>query len=92
MIYNIFSTLTQVLGRFFTDPDFSGSDPDFWPIRIRTQKKNLIRIRKTETLVLIIKNYLPDDLSRGLDDYGSTRYIILEFRHAYYTQQREQFV
>ena len=20
-----------------TDPDFSGSDPDFWPIRIRTK-------------------------------------------------------
>ena len=33
---------------FFTDPgpDFSGSDPDFWPIWIRTQKKRLIRIRK----------------------------------------------
>ena len=46
MKYNIFSTLTPVLGRFFTDPDFSGSDPDFWPIRIRTQKKSLIRIRK----------------------------------------------
>ena len=32
---------TPVLGRFFTDPDFYGSDPDsdFWPIR--TQKKNL---------------------------------------------------
>ena len=28
------------------DPDFSGSDPDFWPIRIRTQKKSLIRIRE----------------------------------------------
>ena len=40
MKYNIFSTLTPVLGRFFTDPDFSGSDPDFWPIRIRTQEKN----------------------------------------------------
>ena len=25
-----FSTLTQVLRRFFTDPDFSGLDPDFW--------------------------------------------------------------
>ena len=22
------------------DPDFSRSDPDFWPIQIRTQKKN----------------------------------------------------
>ena len=31
---------------FFTDPDFCGSDPDFWPIRIRTQKENLIRIRE----------------------------------------------
>ena len=39
MKYNIFSsTLTPVLGRFFTDPDFSGSDPDFWPIRIREKK------------------------------------------------------
>ena len=34
MKYNIFSILTQVLGRFFKD-----RDPDFWPIRIRTQKK-----------------------------------------------------
>ena len=34
-------TFTPVLGRFFTDSDF-------WPIwiRIRTQKKNLIRIRE----------------------------------------------
>ena len=45
MIYNIFSTLTQVLGRFFlgsgffSDPDFSGSDPDFWPIRIQIRTK-----------------------------------------------------
>ena len=44
MKYNIFSTFTLDLGRFFMDPDkdFSGSDPDFWPIR--TQKKSLIRI------------------------------------------------
>ena len=40
MTYKKNSTLTQVLGRFFMDPDFSSSDPDFWPIRIRTQKKN----------------------------------------------------
>ena len=48
MIYNNFfyCSVTQVLGRFFTDPDFSGSDPDFWPSRIRTQKKILIWIRK----------------------------------------------
>ena len=48
MKYHIFSTFTLVLGLFFTDPnaDFSGSDPDIWPIRIRTQKKSLIRIRK----------------------------------------------
>ena len=25
------------------DPDFSRSDPDFWPIRIRTQEKSSIR-------------------------------------------------
>ena len=35
------STSTLFLGRFFTDPDFSGSDPDFWPIR--TRKKSRIR-------------------------------------------------
>ena len=29
-----------------SEPDFSGSDPDFRPIRIRTQEKSLIRIRK----------------------------------------------
>ena len=42
MIYNIFSNLTQVWDVFLMDPDpdFSGSDHDFWPIRIRTQKKN----------------------------------------------------
>ena len=40
MKYNIFSTFTLVLGRFFfTDPDFFGLDPDFWPIRTRTRKK-----------------------------------------------------
>ena len=41
----IFSSRTSVFGRFFTDPDrvFSGSDPDFWSIRIRTQEKSLIR-------------------------------------------------
>ena len=31
---------------FFTDPDFSGSAPDFRPTQIRTQKKSLIRIRE----------------------------------------------
>ena len=30
------------------DPDFFGSDPDFWPIRIRTQK-SLIRLREKKT-------------------------------------------
>ena len=30
---------------FFTDPDPDFSGSDFWPIRIRTQKKSLIRIR-----------------------------------------------
>ena len=39
MKYNIFSTFTLFLGRFFTNPDFSKWDPDLWPIRIRTQKK-----------------------------------------------------
>ena len=38
---NFFSTLTPVLGRFFTDPDFP--DLDFRLIRIRTQKKTRIR-------------------------------------------------
>ena len=28
------------------DPDFSGSDPDIRAIRIRTQEKKLVRIRK----------------------------------------------
>ena len=27
---------------FFEDPDFSGSDPDFWPIRIRTQEQKSV--------------------------------------------------
>ena len=41
----IFSISTPVLGRFFKEPDpyqdFSGSDPEFWPIQIqiRTQEK-----------------------------------------------------
>ena len=30
---------------FFTDPDPDFSGSDFWPIRVRTQKKSLIRIR-----------------------------------------------
>ena len=58
MKYNICSTLTSVLGRFFSRIRiriFSGSDPDFWSIRILTQKKSLIRIREkklgSETLV-----------------------------------------
>ena len=55
MIYNIFSALTQVLGRFFlgSGSEFSGSDPDFWPIRIRTQKKNSDPEKKpgSETLI-----------------------------------------
>ena len=35
------STCTSDFGGFFTepDPDCSVSDPDFWPIRIRTQEK-----------------------------------------------------
>ena len=44
MKYNIFSTLTPVLGRFFTDPEFPGTDPDIWPMR--TQKKILIQIQE----------------------------------------------
>ena len=45
MKYNILKKLKlQFQDVFFTDPDsdFSGSDPDFWPIwiRIRTQKKS----------------------------------------------------
>ena len=35
---------------FFTDPDFCGSDPGFWPIRIRNQKESLIRIREEKNL------------------------------------------
>ena len=34
MKYNFCSTFTLVLGRFFMD-----TDPDFWPIRIRTLEK-----------------------------------------------------
>ena len=36
------STFTPVLGRFFTDPDpdFSGSDPDFRPIRTQEKKSD----------------------------------------------------
>ena len=48
--YKIFSTLTQVFGRFFTDPDpdFSGSDRIriFGRSRSGLTKKILIRIRK----------------------------------------------
>ena len=42
MKYNIFFYFNSSFRTFFftdPDPDFSGSDPDFWPIRIRTQKK-----------------------------------------------------
>ena len=46
MKYKISYTFTLVLGLFYMDPDFSRSDPNFWPIRIRTQKKSLIRIRE----------------------------------------------
>ena len=38
MKYNFFYyRITPVYDVFFTDsdPDFSGSDPEFWPIRIR---------------------------------------------------------
>ena len=50
MIYKIvfYFNISYTVGIFFTDPD-----PDLWPIRIRTQKKSLIRIRKktgSETL------------------------------------------
>ena len=47
MKYNIFFYLSSNFRTFlFTDPDFFGSDPDFCPIRIRTQKKRLIWIRE----------------------------------------------
>ena len=29
------------------DPDFSGSDPDFWPSRIRTQEKKSDPVKRT---------------------------------------------
>ena len=42
MIYNIFFYFNSSFGTFFftdPDPDFSGSDPDFfWPTRIQTPK------------------------------------------------------
>ena len=44
MKYNIFFYFNSSFRTFFfkdPDPDFSGSDPDFWPIRIQTQKKKL---------------------------------------------------
>ena len=53
-------TLTLVLERFFfTDPypDFSGSGPDFWPIR--TQKKRLIRTQSLKNS--FEKKYSPVD-------------------------------
>ena len=37
------------------DPDFFGSDPDFWPIRIRTHK-SLIRIREKNRIQNTGKN------------------------------------
>ena len=52
----VFSLLTVFERFFFTDPDFSGSDSDFWPIRFRTQEKKSdpdpdkrTRIRNTDT-------------------------------------------
>ena len=50
-----FSTCTNSFRAFFfmdPDPDFSGSDPDFRSIRIRTQEKISIRILK----ITLIRN------------------------------------
>ena len=44
-ITHFFAIFVLVFGRFFTDPDFYGSDPDFRLIQIRTQKKRLIQNR-----------------------------------------------
>ena len=65
MKYNIFSTLTLVLGRFFMDPDIFRIGSGFLPIRIRTQRKKAdpdpekTRIWNTDFShsTLIIKSY-----------------------------------
>ena len=65
---------TLVLGRFFhgsgSDPDFSGSDPVFWSIRIRTAKKGLTRIREKITQIRNTGQYrypVPVSLYQYLD-------------------------
>ena len=42
-----------IVSHSVSDPDISGSDPDFWPIRIRTEEKKPIRTKGpgSETLV-----------------------------------------
>ena len=69
---------------------FFGLDPDFWPIRIRNQKKRLIRIREkkpgSETLVLSLTTVsyitIPVPVDRiqqiisGIYESGSTALIL----------------
>ena len=69
---------------------FFGLDPDFWPVRIRNQKKRLIRIRETktgsETLVLSLTTVsyitIPVPVDRiqqiisGIYESGSTALIL----------------
>ena len=53
-----FFLYSQFLEVFFMDPDFSGSDPDFWPIRTREKKSDpdpdkRARIRNTGIIIWI---------------------------------------
>ena len=61
MILNIF-TCSNIFGLLFMDPypDFSGSNPNVWPIRIRTEGKKSdldpdrrTRIRNTGSLFIV---------------------------------------
>ena len=60
--YDIFKKFLVV---FFMDPDFYRLDPDFWPIRIRTQEKKSVpdpdkrtRIRNTSLKGKKVQNLL----------------------------------
>ena len=55
MILHIF-TCTNIFGLLFMDPypDFSGSNPDVWPIRIRTEGKKSDLSTFSGSLVLLV--------------------------------------
>ena len=73
------------------DPDFSRSDPDFWPILvcIRTQKKNADPNpgKKTGSETLILQNKLHWLKSQILP---SKKLFIVKFESVWHSQKRAQ--